>query len=910
MMYGYAPLARGYQGMRTLRYASRQPFPLNGISYNNRQAGGGKPIAATLITTNGINPTGSATDDWLVWAECNGAAGASSGCLSALANAGTVSRKYYNNTITKNGDSLAGWTWAEDPGFDLSGAGTVFNSSATDQESMLAKIIAGWYADGRTDGDFLGFMPNGQLILYRTGGGNGGMTDIHNYKAMFMAAGLKNGNVPISDVIANAALVPAMRAADTSTISDVIAQTNAPSYTDTVKKALFLDLINTYYDNAADTVDAYNPGQYAGMLFAGQGTLYAPMLVFSTGEYEIGSGPGKSMHVQEATFENAAPALYANLNHMFMSVVAVQLDGTGTSGVTTVTGYDSGSGSNKIHLAGWIDDNGTPGYTSDDRAFGARACGIAGKGSRAIDPWCFAAAGGNGAEAAAAAAGAVGAIMGAFSYMSTTQVFTLLALTADGPWLGTLGGAATTAEILKSYLSGKYVLPNEYQFRVDSGEDYLKVFAEVFGYGLINLERATKPGTKVYYYEGTKINSGSGNAYWRRASAPGIMARTAFSFGRAFGARAAGISVPVFDFLESPDGSLVMPRVFENDFALGGDARRGMYLGDALGEFKAAQPGRAAPAADGVSMSLSFSESNRPDYQYGGVDELSFGYSAGNYMARARFQRRFADAENVVLRADASNPVLALASNAVSSDAAASFGNWTFGARAFAGDIADDVLVETDPTLAAQGQPMRLGRASGAETSAAFAANGFSVGAAAGTMRESATVLGTFSDGMLGLGGGETMYLDASASYSPSNYMRFFARGTFARTAADPAAGVVRGMTAIESNAFSVGAEIGGLSLMASLPLAVARGRMQYATADYRVIETENGFALDAAPYTAELDMRPDAREARLSLAYRARLGEFTNGAVGFVYRLNPNHTDEFGNESLLMLKLSHKIGI
>ena len=32
-------------------------------------------------------------------------------------------------------------------------------------------------------------------------------------------------------------------------------------------------------------------------------------------------------------------------------------------------------------------------------------------------------------------------------------------------------------------------------------ENYLDSFKQVFGYGVINLERATRPGTNVYFYE-------------------------------------------------------------------------------------------------------------------------------------------------------------------------------------------------------------------------------------------------------------------------------------------------------------------------------------------------------------------------------------------------------------------------
>ena len=60
----------------------------------------------------------------------------------------------------------------------------------------------------------------------------------------------------------------------------------------------------------------------------------------------------------------------------------------------------------------------------------------------------------------------------------------------------------------------------------------------------------------------------------------------------------------------------------------------------------------------------------------------------------------------------------------------------------------------------------------------------------------------------------------------------------------------------------------------------------------------------------ADLSLRPDVRETRLTGAYRHKFGEFTAGAFGFIYRINPNHTDDFGNESIFMLKMSHRLGI
>lgn len=85
---------------------------------------------------------------------------------------------------------------------------------------------------------------------------------------------------------------------------------------------------------------------------------------------------------------------------------------------------------------------------------------------------------------------------------------------------------------------------------------------------------------------------------------------------------------------------------------------------------------------------------------------------------------------------------------------------------------------------------------------------------------------------------------------------------------------------------------------------------MQYATMNYEVVENNDGYELNTNPYIASLDLAPDVRETRFSLAYRARLGAATTGALGFVYRVNPDNTNQFGNESIFMLKIKHAIGI
>ena len=116
----------------------------------------------------------------------------------------------------------------------------------------------------------------------------------------------------------------------------------------------------------------------------------------------------------------------------------------------------------------------------------------------------------------------------------------------------------------------------------------------------------------------------------------------------------------------------------------------------------------------------------------------------------------------------------------------------------------------------------------------------------------------------------------------------------------------------ITSNAFALGANIGNFEFGISQPLAITDGALQYAYAQYDVVDApDNGYQLNVIDtHVEDLSLRPEKREMRLMGTYRHQFGDFTDGAVGFIYRINPNHTDDFGNESIFMMKLTHRLGI
>lgn len=1005
MMHGYSPLARGYMGQRTLRY-NGAPVPssvLGNYSVGGLIVGGGRPVGVALITTNGINaaskPAGESTagvnslDDKLIaWTEMNGA-------TPSPAEVSMLSSKYYNNVITlgsSEDNQVANATTSEDGtlvnNFDLSGFGTAVNNTyATSDDDLLAKVVGGNDA-GYSSADFMGFIPNGQMLIYRTGGGKGLVTvtgqsatgtytmagtsldtgdtinlfdktltvtrtgnkivasdsdttytgyigadgllyidsaadgkinqayqladnnltlvkkeetlDYYNYKALLDAA----GRVPSGDlaggrstpfILANASVISPLHQVDSATIEDVLAFGSANNAMQTG----FASLVNDYYNQNTTDGDSQTdalPGTNATTFFNGLGSTYKPLVIFSTGAFETDSTwSGKTL---TASFENSAPLVFDNLEHLFMSVVAVVQSGAGTSGTESVSGYTP---QHKYTIAQWQNTNNTPDSTADDTYFKARVCGIAGNGANGIDPWCFASVGVTDELAVASAAGASGALKSAFPDMTNQQLFALMALTADGAYLGTDGNGNTFSESsLIAYLQSMYQMPNDYEYRwKNGGENYLDVFKEVFGYGLINLERATTPGHAVYYYNGTDIVSASGNAYWRAAS------NTIFRSSSAFNPRVATISAPFFDRLESFDGELALPRIWKNEFALGVQDERGLYMGDVLGELKTRNVSENKIQFGDFGFSMSMSEKPYED-NLNGLDNMQLDYVSDNWTLSAGFQRHFTDGAS---RFDGlSNPVLNMMSNALVSDVAYNMGRWTFGARAFSGDITDEEMLDTDPTISSQYMPARLGLMQGAQSDISWNGEKFGFTSAFGTAHETNTLLGALTGGLLNIGQGDTTYVDTELRYSPFENLTMKLRSTFAYTTSDASGDFILGLSDIYSNAFAFGVDTGNFSFSVSQPLAVNRGTLQYAYADYGIVETADGkydLVVNDA-YVKDVDLSPEHREVRLSGAYRHNFGPWTDGAIGFIYRINPNNTDYFGNESIFMLKMTHRLGI
>ena len=95
------------------------------------------------------------------------------------------------------------------------------------------------------------------------------------------------------------------------------------------------------------------------------------------------------------------------------------------------------------------------------------------------------------------------------------------------------------------------------------------------------------------------------------------------------------------------------------------------------------------------------------------------------------------------------------------------------------------------------------------------------------------------------------------------------------------------------------------------MPLATVSGRMGYGYADFNVVENDGEYSVVMEnAHTEYIDLSHNKRELRFTTNYKRSVGQFTDAGLGFIYRVNPNNTDAFGNESVFMFKIHHRLGI
>ena len=989
--HAYDAFVRGYLGMTTVRNDStREIFNLSDPKYPFDQTlRGGKPINVATITASGVNATGSAVDGLIYWFDankrnslvslCTNSDGTfSQACIDAVNSSVKMSHKYFNLT----GATVDNAT--ETTSFDLSGSGSVFGM-ATDSDTKLAKIIAGWEGDERSNPDFYGFIPNGQLTVYKTGGGNmwvdttsssvtaayliagdelavndkftlsdntvltvtsvsensfhatdssdneysgylignnlfidsnadgninqmyvlgdeNALTltkelvvaDYKNYAAIYKALSLKDSGKYVANVVANLSQPVVASELGYADVDDALVLYNN-STTDALKNSTFLGLIDNYYNlNTTDDSTVNKPSIDADNAFTYLKNNQEQILVNPAGHSLFGLGTGQSLSPQLATFENFAPVIYPGLQNLFMTVVAVK-PANGTDG-NTINGYTA-SGAGKLELSTWTD--------TDDNVYMSRMCGLSGTGNGgALNPWCFAAPGNTDLEATAAMAGAIALVNSAFDYMKPQEIFLLLALTADGPYLGKYAWSETHDSLLE-YLQDMYTLPGSIN---TSDTQYMDDFKKVFGYGMINLERATRPGTNVYFYDSdtNSIVSSSGkDAFWGKVSTTTNSSRA--STVLSLSGRGA-ITTSFYDVIQSADGTISLPRVWNATLNTDNYSRHALYMGDVLGEFNVDSTNRQSNQIGDFTFNMSTSQRAYND-NMNGLDNLSVSFKNEKYDIDANYQRFLTDG---LSRFDGrANGVLSLVSNSVGGGAKYKYGNFAFGTRAFSGIISDENLLQNDPVVSSQFEPARLGLANGISVDGEYKNDSFAFNVAIGNLHENNTVLGAYSDGLLTMRGGDTKYIDAVMTYNPIEKLKLFARATFADTDVNTTGGIISNISNIKSNAFALGTNIGGFEFTVAMPLAVVDGKLGYDYADFDVVE--NGGKYEIAmnnPHIEYVDLSAQKREMRFSTSYKKSVGKFTDAGIGLIYRINPNHSDTFGNESMLMFKIHHRLGI
>lgn len=712
-----------------------------------------------------------------------------------------------------------------------------------------------------------------------------------NFTAIYKAV---YSSVAKPDLIANVSVLPNSTDLNYLTVNSFTTMADISGISDS-------NNLKNFYNNQITAYYGGTEGGIANDLFYNNSAL--PIIIMPAGDKLYKDSTGQYyLDDLSATFENYAPMIYGNnLKHNFMTVVAVSHE-TGTSAASTITEYGDGTSNSygPIVLSKWAD--------SDGNIYSSRICGITGVGNSGsnIDPWCFAAAGPTAEMATASAAGAVASVKSAFSYMSNDQVFTLLALTADGPYLGSSDGTTRfSADTLKTYLQNMYELPLSYNESSLSSSEYLEAFKKVFGYGLINLERAIKPGYSVYYYTSGNIVSSSGNQFWGNVATSSTSTRASTIMSMT--ARKP-ITTSFFDVIESADGSLSLPRVWTNEIANSTNTKHGFYMGDVLADFNVNSDRNSETKIGNLTFNMSVSNRAYND-KFGGLDNLKIAFTNEKYELDAQYQHHLT---NDMSRFDGrANDLLAISSNALVSGATYKIGNFNVSSHLFTGSVTDESLLDKDPVVSSQFEPARLGFVNGASIDTGYKNDKFAFNVSFGLMNENNTVLGMYSDGLFAMNGAKTTYVDTVVKYKPFENTSLYLRGTFADTHANSDGLMIADLSNIKSNSFAFGVDVGGLSLTASMPLAVVDGKMGYDYAEYDVVENNGKYEIAVNnAHTEYIDLSAQKREMRFAASYKKSVGEFTDAGVGFIYRVNPNNTDAFGNESVFMLKLNHRLGI
>ena len=308
---------------------------------------------------------------------------------------------------------------------------------------------------------------------------------------------------------------------------------------------------------------------------------------------------------------------------------------------------------------------------------------------------------------------------------------------------------------------------------------------------------------------------------------------------------------------------------------------------------------------------FSFSVSNSKIYvgNFSDLSNLSLKYRKDNFEFSSSFKNNFTN--NLEKFEGKSNQILSLISNLVEVYTKYNLGNFGFKTSIFSGDIMDKNLIAKSELNNSLLDSAKLGTANGFSSEVSFNKNNVKFSTSLGLLNENGTVLGTSSGGLLDLGSGDTIYLDNKFSYKLFNDLNLSMNFVTSRTQTHNRnkESFIKDVTDIYSNAYSIIAEYKDFSFSISEPLTVYSGDMTYDYSDFNLVpKTKGGYSLSSKYYTEKVSLSPD-KELRFTGTYRKKFGLFTDSVFNFIYRINPDgFTNK--NETILMMKLSHRLGI
>ena len=262
----------------------------------------------------------------------------------------------------------------------------------------------------------------------------------------------------------------------------------------------------------------------------------------------------------------------------------------------------------------------------------------------------------------------------------------------------------------------------------------------------------------------TIVSSSGKTAYWRSAT-------TSYRSSGALSLAGRGdVNISFYDIMESMDGTLSLPRVWKNTFTLGFvDNKHGLYMGDVLGDFNIDSTNKHSNQIGNLRIDMAMSTRAYND-NLNGLDNMRISWANDSFDFSTEYQRYLTDGESRFN--GRANAVLGLMSDTLSANTMYKIGHFAFGGRGFVGAMTDENLLDTDPTVSSQFEPMRLGLTNGGSFDAKYVNDKFGLNMSFGVMYENNTVLGMLTDGMLAMNNAKTNYVDALATYHTESKQR------------------------------------------------------------------------------------------------------------------------------------------